>query len=460
MLQTQEKPLEQIEEVTSDQSTLKSQGYKAILKNKNFLSLWLAQIFSQIADRVIFVVFVAFIAHTFSTATKYQSWLYIAFTIPAVLLTAIAGVFIDKWNKKYILITTNILRAGLLLTLPFFSSTLFGIYALAFLISSVTQFFVPAEASSIPLMVKKNQLMSANSLFTATMMGSLIFGFVLGDPLINIFGLHNVHKAISAFFLISAVFLVFIKYQPGDGEKEQHKTFSEFIDDFKKGVNYIKGSKVTFNALLKLTALFSIVVMLCILAISISQQLLYPDDPKLGTQKFVYVVAFSGVGMILGAGIVGKFFKNFNKLLTTFIGFSAVGVGLLLLSGIELIPNKILIPVKAYTVWGFYLEAFNLTGRIIYSYAVAAIIGFGCAMAAIPVQTILHTVVPEQIRGKIFGIQFTLLSTASTLPILIAAYASDLLGVTKVLVLIGIPIALFGIWGMFKNIGTMTENQL
>jgi hypothetical protein len=61
-------------------------------------------VFSQLADRVIFVVFVAVIASTFSTATKYQSFLYIAFTIPAMLLTAIAGVFIDKWNKKYTLI--------------------------------------------------------------------------------------------------------------------------------------------------------------------------------------------------------------------------------------------------------------------------------------------------------------------------------------------------------------------
>lgn len=460
MIDTQEKSAgktgDTIAAATSE--TRENQGYRAILKNKNFRSLWLAQVFSQLADRVIFVVFVAFIAHSFSTSTTYQSWLYIAFTIPAMLLTAIAGVFIDKWNKKTILITTNLLRAGLIISLPFFSQTLFGIYTLAFLVSSVTQFFVPAEASSIPLMVKKHQLMSANSLFTATMMGSLIFGFVLGDPLINIFGLKNVNMAISSFFLISAFFLVFIKYEPCEEEKNQHKTVREFLDDFKKGFNYIKGSRVTLNALLKLTALFSIIVMLCILAISISQQLLYPHNPKIGAQKFVYIVAFSGIGMILGAWIVGKYLKNFNKLLTTFVGFTAIGAGLIMLGGIEFIPNSLYITVKEHTVAGFYLEAFKLTFRMIYSYLVAGIIGFGCAMAAIPVQTILHTIVPEQIRGKIFGIQFTLLSTASTLPILIAALAADWLGVTKVLILAGIPVALFGVWGMVKNSRVLQEN--
>jgi len=368
-----------------------------------------------------------------------------------MLLTAIAGVFIDKWNKKYILITTNIFRAGLILALPFFSKTLFGIYALAFLISSVTQFFVPAEASSIPLMVKKHHLMSANSLFTATMMGSIIFGFALGDPLINIFGLKDVNMAISVFFLISAVSLMFIKYERSEQELTQHKSFGEFFDDFKKGFDYIKSSKVTLYALLKLTALFSIIVMLSILAISISQQLLYPDNPLLGSQKFAYVVAFSGVGMILGSVIVGKYLKNVNKHLTTFAGFAIVGIGLMLMSGIVLIPNMLYITVKKHFFYGIYLDAFVLTWRMIYSYVIAGIIGFGCAIAAIPVQTILHTVVPEQMRGKIFGIQFTLLSTASTLPILIAAYAADLFGVTKVLIIAGFPIALFGIWGIFKN---------
>jgi len=423
MLNTAEKT----ENIVLDQASSKTDGYISILKNKNFLALWLAQVFSQLADRVIFVVFVAFIAHYFSTATKYQSFLYIAFTIPAMLFTALAGVFIDKWNKKHTLIFTNLLRAGFILILPLFSKTLFGIYALAFMVSSVTQFFVPAEASSIPMMVKKNQLMSANSLFTATMMGSLIFGFVLGDPLINIFGLQRVNIAISVLFLISAAFLLLIKYTSAEHENTHHKTLEEFFDEFKEGFNYIKRSPAVFNALLKLAGLFSIIVMLCILTISLSQQILYPENPALGAQKFAYVIACSGVGMILGSVLVGRFLKTANKLLTIFTGFIIIGVSLLMLSAVAFVPCK-----------------------IIYSYISAGIVGIGCAMAAVPIQTILHSLVPEKIRGKIFGIQFTLLSTSSTLPIIIAAYAADALGVTTVLLLVGLIITVFGIWGMTK----------
>ena len=452
MLVKEQEINEVIVEEISENINIKPDGYRAVLKNKSFLALWIAQIFSQLADRVIFVVFVAVIATKFvSTSTAPQSFLYVAFTIPAVLLTAVAGVFIDKWNKKHILIVTNIGRAALIALLPLFSKSLFGIYTLAFMVSAVTQFFVPAEASTIPATVKKHQLLSANSLFTATMMGSIIFGFVLGDPLINIFGLKEVYIAISSLFLLSTISLLFMKYKPTEGEKTQHKTFKEFTDELKDGFAFIKSNSIILNAMLKLSALFSIIVMMCILAISISQQILYPHHAALGAQKFVYIVAFSGLGMVIGSLIVGKFFKKQNKLLTTFTGFTVIGFSMIFLTALKLIPQGLHIAIPEWHLAGIYFESFKFTLRMIYCYTFAALLGFGCAMSAIPVQTILHTNVPEAMRGKVFGVQFTLLSTSSTLPIIIAAYAADLIGVINILFLVGIPVALFGVWGIFKN---------
>lgn len=452
MLLKEKETVETVEIKSEEKMDIKPDGYKDVLKNKNFLALWLAQVFSQLADRVIFVVFVAVIASKFATtSTTHQSLLYVAFTIPAILLTAVAGVFIDKWNKKHVLIATNLARAVLIAMLPLFSKTLFGIYILAFLVSSVTQFFVPAEASTIPSTVEKCQLLSANSLFTSTMMGSIIFGFILGDPLINIFGLKEVYRAISGLFILSTISLLFIKYKPTKAESEQHKTFKEFFDELKEGFTYIKRKPFILNALLKLSALFSIIVTLCILAISISQQLLYPHNPALGAQKFVYIVAFSGIGMVIGALMVGKFFKKENKYALIFKGFSVIGISLLLMTLLVLIPQKWHIVIPEGHFAGIYFESFRFTLRMVYCYVSAMLLGFGCAMAAIPIQTILHTYVPETMRGKVFGVQFTMLSTSSTLPIIIAAYASDLIGVINILFLIGLPVVLFGLWGIFRS---------
>jgi MFS family permease len=429
----------------------KSDGYRTLLKNKDFLSLWLGQIFSQLGDRVIFVVFVAVIASSFGTSTTLQSYLYVAFTIPAMLLTIIAGVFIDRWNKKYTLITTNILRAVLIMLLPLFNNTLFGIYALAFLVSSVTQFFIPTEASSIPTLVKKNQLLAANSLFTTTMMGSLIFGFILGDPLINIFGLKSVHWGISALFIASACFLSFIKRKPMEPECTVKKTFKDFINELKLGISYIKNTPVIFQAMLKLATLFSVIVMLSILAISISQEKLYPGNPALGAQKFAYIVAFSGIGMVLGSFIVGKFGRSINKYSLIFWGFTIMGINLMLLAGVGLIPNHLHINFAEHEVGQIYFAAFKLTYRMIFTYIMAAVIGFGGALIAIPVQTIIHSHVPEDMRGKVFGVQFTMLSTSSTLPVLFAAFGADIIGVTNMLIIIGIPVAFLGLYGLTRR---------
>ncbi len=80
------------------------------------MCLWTAQIFSQFADRAVFVLFVAVLtSHQIGTqqigAAEMTSRLYIAFTIPAVILSPIAGVYVDRWSNKTVLIVSNLARA-------------------------------------------------------------------------------------------------------------------------------------------------------------------------------------------------------------------------------------------------------------------------------------------------------------------------------------------------------------
>lgn len=424
----------------------KARGYSALFANRDFCMLWLAQIFSQFADRIIFVVFVTIIAINFDPSgksTSLQSWLYIAFTIPAILLTAVAGVFIDVWNKKIVMIVTNILRGLIILLLPLFDKTLISLYVLAFLLSSVTQFFVPAEASIIPSVANKYQLMTANSLFATTMMGSLIFGFALGDPMINIFGINYVHVGIGLFFFISAFCLIFVRYKPvikTSGAK------MNFWADMKEGLSYIKGAPIVRSAMLKLATLFSIIVMLSIMSIGLSQKYLYPTNPAMGAQKFAYIVVFCGIGMVFGAFLVGHHFRKIEKHLLVYIGIFTCGVSLLMFSLLPLIPQLSVFHFKTRSLLIFYLEQFDLTYPMLYSYITALLMGIATAFVAIPTQTILHTEIDPQVRGKVFGILFTLLSTASALPVLVAAWGAEMLGVAKMLFVIALPVLIFGIY--------------
>ena len=98
------------------------QGFLPVLKNPNFLALWAGQVFCQLADKVYLVLMIALINSQFKASDQsisaWVSALMIAFTIPAVLFGSVAGVFVDRWSKKVVLVASNIWRGILVLLIP------------------------------------------------------------------------------------------------------------------------------------------------------------------------------------------------------------------------------------------------------------------------------------------------------------------------------------------------------
>ncbi|MFW6358429.1 MAG: arabinose efflux permease, partial [Chroococcales cyanobacterium] len=100
----------------------KAKGFLPVLKNTRFLILWSGQVFSQLADKVYLVLMIAIIASHFQQENQsisgWVSAMMIAFTIPAILFGSLAGVYVDRWSKKTVLVATNLLRGGLVLAVP------------------------------------------------------------------------------------------------------------------------------------------------------------------------------------------------------------------------------------------------------------------------------------------------------------------------------------------------------
>ena len=143
-----------------DSGDIPSQGFLPVFQNKRFLLLWSGQIFSQLADKVYLVLMIALIANRFQSANQtisgWVSAVMIAFTIPAVLFGSLAGVYVDHWSKKGVLVVSNLLRGGLVLALPLlmklaqnqtpFIGLPVGFWLLlgiTFVVSTLTQFFCP-----------------------------------------------------------------------------------------------------------------------------------------------------------------------------------------------------------------------------------------------------------------------------------------------------------------------------
>src|SRR6185369_10031883 len=109
------------------------------LSEKSFLNLWIGEVFTQISVNL-FNFFLILVMFKLTHSNTAVSGVVLAFTIPAILFGSIAGVYVDRWNKKSVLLYSNLFRAILILALvPFINSTI-AIYIIAFAVAALTQF--------------------------------------------------------------------------------------------------------------------------------------------------------------------------------------------------------------------------------------------------------------------------------------------------------------------------------
>ncbi|MBE9141316.1 MFS transporter, partial [Nodosilinea sp. LEGE 07088] len=295
--------------------------FSAIFQNRNFLILWTGQLFSQLADKVYLVLMIAIIAARFETPGQtisgWVSAVMIAFTIPAVLFGALAGVFVDRWRKRPVLVWSNLLRGGLVIALPLGIwltagwGTVLGLpvafwllLTITFLISTLTQFFAPAEQSIIPLIVAENDLMSANSLYTTTMMASVIVGFAVGEPLLALadrlmlaVGIADNGPAILVGLSYLVAGLCLMTMVPGKEKlSATHEDLMDFWADIKEGLSYLGKQVQVRVAIVQLVLLSSVFAALAVLAVRLAEMI-----PAIKASQFGFLLAAGGLGLGLGA---------------------------------------------------------------------------------------------------------------------------------------------------------------
>lgn len=443
---------QEVTEKASNEPDNNQQGYASVIRNKEFMCLWVAQIFSQFADRAVFVLFVAVlttvqhstIAGREIGAAQMTSWLYVAFTIPAILLSPVAGVYVDRWSNKAVLVVSNLLRAAFvaLIATEFVKHSPVASFTLAFVISIGSQFFAPAETASIPRLVKKEDLLAANSLFFTTMMIALGFGFAIGDPIISATGIGKAPYAVAIGFVIAGVLVIGIKdNKPSKVEREP------WWEELRFGIAYIVSSKTVFRAIIKITILFSTIITLNIIAVALAEQVL-----ELKPQQFGYIVAAAGLGMGIGNFLVGQYCGHIKPPILAFAGFCFLGFFMSALGSLGFIRD--------YSSQLMGIEHLSFQGLLItIPLGITCLIGISCGMVAVPTYAALQAAVPEQLRGKVFGAQNTAMSAASTIPVVLAGVAADNLpgGVSTTLFIIGIPTLLAGIHYLRQEIALEKE---
>lgn len=413
---------------------MKESSLLKVLHVKPFLFLWLAEVFSQVGMNMInfALIIVAFNLTGSSTAV---SGVVLSFTIPAILFGVLAGVCTDRWSKKQILLVTNLVRAVLLVLLLFWHQNLAVMYALSFLISIATQFFIPAETPMIPLLVKKELLLSANALFGMGIYGSILIAYALSGPILILLGERSTFGFLALLFLIAAFFVTFIR----NAHQTRHTSSIRqltVMEEIKNAAVLIAKTKKVLHSLFLLVMVQLLVLILAVIGPGFAKQIL-----SISVVQFPSLfVAPAAIGMVVGAAVLSHFFHNHPK-------EKMVSVGIALSGGVMLF-----LPYFSKEASAGFISAINLLlpfGSITILHALvfaAFLLGVGNALIFVPSNTIVQEETSNEFRGKIYGFLNTMVAAVSILPVILVGHLADVFGVASVVTGIAAIILSVGVY--------------
>ena len=414
----------------------------AVFRNRPFLLLWLSQLATQVGGNMV-LYGLTILIRDLTGSNSAVALLILTFLAPAVIFSALAGVYVDRFDRRMVLVVTNLLRAGLFIALALLDTNIALVFVLNMAVSISTTFFAPAELSMIPLVVPRGQLTAANGIFTLTLNAAFAIGFTVLGPLVVTIANPTILVAIvAALYLVAAAFCWTLPpappgRMPHDGAlHETEEAVGSFINQFREGIAYVRAHPTVRWALLYLGVAASIVGILGVLGPGFAEDVL-----GLRTKDFVVIVLPLGVGVVVGAVGVNALQSLVSRRRLIEVGLIVLGVSLALIS----IAGPIAQFVRDVddAVPGPDISAFVSVLTVVV--VIAFVAGVGYAATAIPAQTELQAEIPQAVRGRVFGILNMLVSVASLLPIIIVGPISDVVGTMPVVLGAAIVITVVGI---------------
>jgi MFS family permease len=406
-----------------------------VVRNANFTRLWSAQILSQIAQNLLnfaLIIRVFQLASGTRFANISVALLILSFGIPSIFFAAAAGVYVDHWNKKRVMLLANILRGLLVLGYLVFEHNLVMVLLLSFVISSITQFFAPAEAASIPALVEQRQLLRANSLFVFTLYASFIIGYSASAPVIGIFGASGPYWVTSVMFLAAALLIYFLpNIRVHESSGMPFKQVIKFTGrEILANWRLIRANHNLSFPITQLTITQGCLGVILALAPALSIAVL--GTPIQNASHFLIIPA--GVGMILGVALIGTLAQQYTKTRLIAVGLIVAASALTLLGMSHALYMR---------VEGHWLGRVTEAGMPVA--VLVLILGFTNALVSAAAQTILQENTTDASRGKVFGALNMMINIAATLPIFFAGILADLTSVTMVISWLGLVLLAFAI---------------
>jgi MFS family permease len=390
--------------------------YVRLALDARFAAFWLAQTISLFGDRL-HQVALAVVVYAITDSPLLTGLVFLAATLPNIALGPIAGTFVDRWEHKSVLIASDLIRAVLVLLIPFAATTnIVLVYPLVFLITTVSLFFRPAKTAMLPRIVADEDVMAASSAtWTADTLADIV-GFPLAGLFVALLGTSATELGLaffadSATYVLSAVLIAGISVAPLVREHAPRATNAvrAFADELAEGWHFLRGKPALIqNTLISAVAQMTVGVTLALTVV-------YARDVLDGwlipyPQNFAAIETAIGIGNLVGGLAVGAIGARLRK------GWLVVG---------------------GFIAMGFATVVLGLTGNVVIALAAATVMGIANLIFIIPTQTIFIQVTPIELMGRVVAFRGSLVFGAMTLAMAVA-------GILAESVSAGVVIAAFG----------------
>jgi MFS family permease len=392
-----------------------------VLKNRDFLALFMSQLISKVGDNFAVVASLVLINELAARSGIAVVVIATAMTLPQLFALA-SGVFVDRFSRKTVMIVTDLLRAGfiLLALLVNQASDLYILYLTAFVVMGLGAMFVPARNASIPNMVPEEHLLTANALIQATELISLIAGASLATLVISLTSTSTAFIVDSATFLLSAVFLLVARIPRGTvslAAGAPRSEFRRFWQGFSEGVRYI-GSNKHLMQLMAITTMATLGLSATVLmAAAYFKQLLGISAEYLGLLQ-----ATEGLGMAAGALLISAYASWARSRQIVSVTMIVLGGGILVFA---------LAPVYWLVLIG------------------ALVVGLCVVSARTTLAAMTQALVPDSQRGRVESAMVTVIGIGTMGALAMAGILGDIVGPTAVFILTGVVVLLAGIASIF-----------
>jgi MFS family permease len=367
---------------------------KAILQYQPFRTLWLAQFVSIFGDFLALFGVISLITFRLNGNPVQVTAVTIAYVLPLALISPFAGVFVDHWNVKRVMISSDLIRAALILLLVFVTDV--GQICLIFaVLSTVSSFFTPAQSVTIRAIVPQEGLLAANTMMSqAFYIVRLLSPFAAGAL---IAWLHEkpCFYLDAASFIFSAGMITSLSITQQRSQTE--KTVASLTEDFLEGNKFIfTHAGLTFVFLGMGVAMFVLSSFSPLISIYIR------DSLRAGPFVFGFISSMVGIGLIAGAQLLGRMHQKITRTNIVLGGLFALGIGAALLGAFE---------------------------NIAMAAASTFMMGLAISFVLIPAQTMSQQETPPALMGRVSSTFMSLIALSQVLGLLLSGYLAEKLGI-------------------------------